>query len=324
MADSPISSLPAVENLSNGQPNIETDDLFVLEHINDGQKKACKVSGEQVTKFISRNVVAYDGSIVASNAAGGANYDPNTEKLTLILPHGPGFSTVIPGDTRAATPEEVAQLDGIVTTYDLMSEEVRLTNPDETIPSQKVGEITVYNGRNGTGLINSVANVGPSAGTTNVPKDGLIAALADDLFDMFWPVGSIYTSKTASVNPGDTTDGIFKRGTWVQITDRFILAAGTRAAGEQDGHETHQLTRAELPNVNIPIGDVARNYSGGTALNYSFAMFRTNAAGGQSWYFPARDDGTGGERVVTEPLGSGDAIDIMPPYEVAYIWERTA
>lgn len=317
MPDSPISSLPLVDD-------IETEDLFVLEHTYEGQRRACKLTGEQVTQYVSRNVVAYDGSIVASNAAGGANYDSSTQTLTLVLPHGPGFATVTPGTTRAATPEEVAQLEGIVTTYDLMSEEVRLTNPDSTIPSQKIGEIQVYNGRNGTGLINSVANVGPSAGTTNVPKDGLISALADDLFDMFWPVGSIYMSKTASVNPGDTTNGIFKRGTWQAITDRVILAAGTRTAGDQGGNETHTLTRAELPNVNIPIGDVARNYSGGTTLLHDFAMFRTNAVSGSGWFSPARDDGSGSDKVVTAPLGDGDAIDIMPPYEVAYVWERTA
>lgn len=317
MADSPISSLPQVENLQNEQPNIETDDLFVLEHPVDGQRRACKVSGEQVTKFISRNVQSYDANIVASDSAGGADYNSTTGKLTLNLPHGPGIKRVDP-------PSNPGQ-PGAIDTYTLIGEDVALSDPDYHIePGGPVGTFIVYNGMDGTGTVNTVANVPPNASTHDVPKASLINALADDLFDMFWPIGSIYSSKTASVNPGDTTNGIFKRGTWQAITDRVILAAGTRTAGDQGGSETHTLTRAELPNVNIPIGDVPRNYTGPTALSYSFAMFRTNAAGGSAWYFPARDDGTGGERVVTEPLGSGDAFNTMMPYEVAYVWERTA
>ena len=319
MADSPISSLPQVENLQNEQPNIEDEDLFVLEHTIDGQKKACKVSGKQVTKFISRNVLQYDAIIVSPTAAGGADYDPDTDSLTLQLPRGPGIK-------RVDAPSNPGQ-PGATDTYTLIGEDHVSYDPDYHIePGGPVGTFSVYNGMNGTGTVNTVANVQPNVSTHDVPKADLLNAIAGDLFDMFWPVGSIYTSKTASVNPGDTTDGIFKRGTWVQITDRFILAAGTRDAGDQDGHETHQLTRAELPNVNIPVGDVPRNYTNPTALTYSFAMFRTNAAGGNSWYFPARDDNSDSSatRVVTDPLGSGDAIDIMPPYEVAYVWERTA
>lgn len=319
MADSPISSLDWVEDLPNGQPNIETDDLFVLEHPINGQKRACKVSGEQVTKFISRNVLTYDAIIVSPTAAGGADYDPETGSLTLQLPRGPGIK-------RVDAPSNPGQ-PGATDTYTLIGEDHVSYDPDYHIePGGPVGTFNVYNGMNGTGTVNTVANVPPNASTHDVPKADLINALAGDLFDMFWPVGSIYTSKTASVNPGDTTDGIFKRGTWVQITDRFILAAGTETAGDQGGNATHTLTKAELPNVNIPIGDVPRNYTNPTALTYSLAMFRTNAGSGTAWYFPARDDNSASSatRVVTEPLGSGDAIDIMPPYEVAYVWERTA
>ena len=294
--------------------SIGVNDLLVMEQNNEAKK----VPGQLLKDMLNRNIVSYDGEIVASDAAGGAEAaeEGSGYHLHLKLPHGAGIK-------RVDAPENPCQ-PGAIDTYTLISEDVRLT--DELIEGSAVGTFRVYNGMNGTGTVNTVANVPPNASTHDVPKAALINALADDIFDMIWPVGSIYTSKTASVNPGDTTDGIFKRGTWVQITDRFILAAGTRDAGDQDGHETHQLTRAELPNVNIPIGDVPRNYTNPTALSYSFAMFRTNASSGSNWYFPARDDNSDSSatRVVTEPLGSGDAIDIMPPYEVAYVWERTA
>lgn len=350
MADSPISSLPAVENLPNGQPNIETDDLFVLEHPIDGQRRACKVSGDQVTKFISRNVVAYDGSIVASNAAGGANYNPNTQTLTLVLPHGPGFETVVPGASRAAREEEVATLEGTVTTYDLMSEEVRLTNPDSTIPSHKIGEIQVYNGRNGTGLINSVMNVGPTAGTTNVP--------AEKLFNLIYPVGSVYIS-TVLINP-DTIFG----GTWERIQDTFLMAAGTNhsAGTTHTNNENISLNKNQLPNEQLGIGFkynldgsgnlIATNTDGSencppkfkTAYNGNHSLYpgmyydvgrfwpsdsthKTSVFGLQ--YYDATSPGIYREPATlqTESINGGvtqQTIDIAPTYLTVYMWKRTA
>lgn len=307
MADKPISSLPPVDNLPNEQPDIESGDLFVLEQNN----VAKKVSGEQLTKFISRNVQNYDGVIVGSTAGGGASYNPTTQTLTLELPHGPGIKQVV-------APENPHQ-PGAVDTYTLISDDIRTT--DGLTPGTEIGTFQVYNGMNGTGTVNSVAGVSPNATTHDVTKASLLNALAGDLFDMFYPVGSYYISATASVNPG-YSEGVFGRGTWTPVTDRFIYGAGAKTVGTRSGSETHTLTQAELPNVNIPVGDVPRSYSGGTALNYQMAMFRTDASGGSKWYLPARDDGSGGEKLVTAPLGSGDPIDIMPPYEVAYIWKR--
>lgn len=324
MADSPISSLTPVDN-------IEPDDLFVLEHTSDGQRRACKLTGEQVTQYVSRNVVAYNGSIVPSDAAGGANYDSDTQTLTLVLPHGPGFETVVPGASRAATEEEVATLEGTVTTYDLMSEEVRLTNPDSTIPSQKIGEIQVYNGRNGTGLINSVMNVGPTAGTTNVP--------AEKLFNLIYPVGSVYIS-TVLINP-DTIFG----GTWERIEDTFLMAAGTNhAAGTtHTNDESVSLSKSQLPNEQINVGYSIINASkGSSALQTAIsggrgiapALYKSSASCGisqthddiLSWKY-GDADGDASASLITDSINGGvtqQAIDIAPTYLTVYMWKRTA
>lgn len=300
--------------------NKSIDDLNVATIIGDNDKfllqqdeEAKALLGSTVRSFVDRNVLTYDGEIVASDAAGGARYDSATQKLTLILPHGAGIKRVDP----PANPHQP----GAVDTYTLISEDVR-TSAGVT-QGETIGTFAVYNGMNGTGTVNTVAQIAPDPTTHDVSKTALLNALADDLFDLMWPVGSYYASDTADVNPGDTTNGVFKRGTWVQITDRVIFAAGSKTVGTHGGSETHTLTQAELPNVNIPVGDVPRSYSGGTALNYQMAMFRTDASGGSKWFLPARDDGTGGEKLVTAPLGSGTPINIMPPYEVAYVWKRT-
>ena len=325
MADSPISSLNSVDN-------IEPDDLFVLEHTSNGQRQACKLRGEQVTQYVSRNVVAYNGSIVPSNAAGGANYDPDTKTLTLVLPHGPGFETVVPGASRAATEEEVATLEGTVTTYDLMSEEVRLTNPDSTIPSQKVGEIQVYNGRNGTGLINSVMNIGPTAGTTNVP--------AEKLFNLIYPVGSVFTS-AVYFSPAAQFSG-----TWVRLMNRFLYASGPGAAngagnavGTLDGSAKKTISRANLPPQNLRLGQCAHTTAANPDVDLSasnfenvntFGVYSMSPGTATAWVVPSLNKATAGgysrpdKDIITEKLGSGTAMDIMPPYRTYHAWERVS
>lgn len=59
------------------------------------------------------------------------------------------------------------------------------------------------------------------------------------LLDLFYPVGSIYTS-TKNTNPAATLGG-----TWTQIKDRFLLCAGdSYSAGATGGSATHTHTSA--------------------------------------------------------------------------------
>lgn len=61
-------------------------------------------------------------------------------------------------------------------------------------------------------------------------------------YDDVYPIGSIYMS-TSSTSPASMFGG-----TWTQIKDRFLLAAGdTYAAGKTDGYATHELTEDQLP-----------------------------------------------------------------------------
>ena len=65
----------------------------------------------------------------------------------------------------------------------------------------------------------------------------------DLLLQKVYPVGSIYLSMN-SANPSD----IFGFGTWEQIKDTFLLAAGdTYSAGSIGGESTHTLTIQEIP-----------------------------------------------------------------------------
>ena len=124
------------------------------------------------------------------------------------------------------------------------------------------------------------------------------------LIDWIYPVGSYYwTSKP--INPSDLWGG-----TWVQVKDKCILAAGAKAVGATGGEENHNLTIAEMPKHDhkLPI------------IIYSS---QAPALAGVSEY-NAVSYSSGDNGVWTKYMGDGEAHNNMPPYEVAYCWKRTA
>lgn len=64
------------------------------------------------------------------------------------------------------------------------------------------------------------------------------------LIDKVYPIGSVYISFN-NVDPST-----FIGGTWQQIQDVFLLAAGTKTAGTTGGEETHKLGLNEIPSHN--------------------------------------------------------------------------
>ena len=86
----------------------------------------------------------------------------------------------------------------------------------------------------------------PSAGTHNGAELLVISQSGDSkkttIADLVYPVGSIYMSVNS------TSPATLFGGTWTQIQDTFLLAAGsTYAAGATGGEATHTLTENEMP-----------------------------------------------------------------------------
>lgn len=127
------------------------------------------------------------------------------------------------------------------------------------------------------------------------------------LFDIVYPVGAIYMSVSS------TSPAILFGGTWEQIQDRFLLAAGSSyTAGKTGGEATHTLTVSEMPAHSHAIysgyGDIVSNVS--DAYRY------------QTWGSSDRGWKTG--NLGTNSIGGGKAHNNMPPYLVVYMWKRTA
>lgn len=130
------------------------------------------------------------------------------------------------------------------------------------------------------------------------------AATVSAMLDKAYPVGAIYMSVN-STNPQNLFGG-----TWVQIKDRFLLAAGTTyKAGATGGEATHTLTVDEIPNHQHVLWYPNEGGEQSAAIGYP------EAGSKNTWYAEASK--TGG-------AGGGAAHNNMPPYLSVYVWKRTA
>ena len=135
--------------------------------------------------------------------------------------------------------------------------------------------------------------------------------------DQIYPVGSIYMSVNS------TSPATLFGGTWQQISDTFLLAAGsTYTAGSTGGEATHALTEGEIPS-HTHVEQVVC-----TAGVRTWAS--AGSSSGSNKYFNLQENLTvspndNEEQVVkTLSTGGGTAHNNMPPYLAVYVWKRTA
>ena len=138
------------------------------------------------------------------------------------------------------------------------------------------------------------------------------------LMSVLYPVGSIYLS----VN--NTSPATLFGGTWVQIKDTFLLAAGdTYSAGATGGEAAHTLVANELPKidggltVNKMVGSTTRSIITDTSGVFSVenGSVITGVKGSDEGVYSSE---------VTMTFGNNQAHNNMPPYLAVYAWKRTA
>ena len=132
--------------------------------------------------------------------------------------------------------------------------------------------------------------------------------LAEIMLDIY-PVGAVYISVNS------TSPASLFGGTWEQLQDRFLLAAGsTYSAGSTGGEETHKLTVAETAShihdglvwaSSIPISGNAGTGAHNLSLNWN-----TGSSSNQGYS--------------TTSAGGDQPHNNMPPYLAVYMWKRVS
>tara|TARA_B100000900_G_scaffold396984_1_gene396831 strand:+ start:24 stop:884 length:861 start_codon:yes stop_codon:yes gene_type:complete len=127
-----------------------------------------------------------------------------------------------------------------------------------------------------------------------------------NIFDLIYPIGSIYINANTSANPA-TYLGI---GTWVRYGEGRVIVGQDSGdsqfdvLNEEGGFKTHTLSVSELPAHTHTINFTAQG----------------DAFGGT----PAMSVQSGGLTKTTSSTGSGSAHNNLQPYIVAYVWKRSA
>lgn len=165
-----------------------------------------------------------------------------------------------------------------------------------------------------------------------------------------YPVGSYYMSSNS------TSPAVLFGGTWTQIQNRFIYAAGpgyyvnstggsvnktlstdnipshSHSCGSAGSH-THTRGSMEITGYHDASDDDTA-YSGGafyfsdraTSHNHQSPGGESNSVvnfkASRSWSGATSSNGSHSHSIGS--TGKGTAFDVMPPYIVAYVWRRTA
>lgn len=156
------------------------------------------------------------------------------------------------------------------------------------------------------------------------------------LLDLIHPVGSIYWS--TNITSPETLFG----GTWEQIKDTFILAAGdSYSAGSTGGETTHTLRTSEIPAHThgskslVGYFNIRGCDSGGKTDTITYAdgiMSKTYSTWSGSHQRLTTTSNTNPNiyKITTDAshehnsVGGSGSHNNMPPYLVAYCWKRTA
>jgi hypothetical protein len=124
------------------------------------------------------------------------------------------------------------------------------------------------------------------------------------IYDAIYPIGCIYQS-TVATSPTE----LFAGTTWTAFSEGRVLAGynsadGDFAAGATAGSKTHSMTTAEMPAHTHNV----------TAMALTTGSLNTVGSGVKS----------SSQSLTTSSTGSGNAFNIMQPYQVVYMWTRTA
>ena len=158
------------------------------------------------------------------------------------------------------------------------------------------------------------AALGTALAALHQTVDALQSALSQKP-DLVYQVGDIHIT-TSTQSPA-----AIYGGTWEQLKDRFLLAAGSAyAAGSTGGEAAHTLTENEMPRHYHDLAQ--QNTAATTKLGLWDSYIKSNYQVLDQVY-----DSTQNIKAYmygTRSAGSGAAHNNLPPYLAVYMWRRVA
>lgn len=138
------------------------------------------------------------------------------------------------------------------------------------------------------------------------------------IFDLFYPVGSIYETSNASFNP-NTSFG----GNWKRIKGKVIVGVDENdtdlsSSKKTGGEKAHTLTLSEIPPHDHTMKGGSHSFAWGDT-NCNVNTNATAIANRPSANTLCTLQGSWNSVNVN---GSGQSHNNMPPYYTVYIWER--
>ncbi len=131
-----------------------------------------------------------------------------------------------------------------------------------------------------------------------------VDSMIGELNSKIYPVGAIYMSSVS------TSPASLFGGTWEQLEDRFLLAAGTNySAGATGGEAAHTLSIDEMPSH--------------SHTNSGWIYAPNLETQGNAIQVQMQEVWTG-RQVYTGNAGNSQPHNNMPPYLVVYMWKRVA
>ena len=149
------------------------------------------------------------------------------------------------------------------------------------------------------------------------------------IVDLIYPVGSTYISFN-STNP-NTLFG----GTWEQIKDTFLLAAGdTYTAGTTGGSADAVVVSHNHTQVAHSHGTGNSTYTKFPVAKSAASIYNDNAdlmsGSGRSYAYANKEDGWSSRTATSSVTPTINSTGVsgtgknMPPYLAVYMWKRTA
>lgn len=179
-------------------------------------------------------------------------------------------------------------------------------------------------------IFNSVNQYESNKGNLNDDELSLVPIL-----DVFYPVGTVYTSTNANFDPNKAWGG-----EWEKIADRFLFSSGARPVGELGGEEVVVLTWDQMPPHSHGAGTLKsegrlryEKNGYGSAPQEQSGAFWVEQGSGNAESGGSSGDGrnaticmntANGQNGRTDSQGDGWGHNNLPPYEVVNIWKRMA